>query len=75
MAGTQQAAIAEAELGGIQGSHLANGVLQSEQLALANVDAEDAREGAETARMRIAAPAGADDHSRLVLVELGPGRS
>src|SRR5262249_44278851 len=51
-----QAAIAEAQLGRGEAAHLVHGLLQRDHVLLAHILAEHAREGAEVARVRHAAP-------------------
>src|SRR5439155_27057915 len=52
---SQQTAIAQANLCRVQRSHLTHRVFQTEQSAFARIDAQHTREGAETARVRVAA--------------------
>ncbi len=52
--GTQETAISNAELGGAERSHFADGVFEPQQASLAHVHAQHARKGAEVARMRMA---------------------
>ena len=55
-AGTQQAAIELADLGGVRRRHLAHGLLEPEHPGLAHVAAEHARKRAVVARMRMRRP-------------------
>ena len=52
----EQAAVAQAQLGGAQPGHLPDRVFQAQQTALADVLAQHPGEGAEVSRMRKAAP-------------------
>src|SRR2546423_1815768 len=52
----QQAAVANSDFRAVERSHLAHGIFEPEQTAFAHVHAQHARERAEAARVRIAAP-------------------
>jgi hypothetical protein len=70
---TQPPAVADADLVRIHARHLANGLGQGEDLQLADVAAEHAREGAVVARVRVR-PAGrtVDAHRRAVGADRRP---
>jgi hypothetical protein len=69
---SKDAAVTQARAAGRQGSHLANGFLEGDESLLANVFAEDAREGSVGSRvgafvaLHYGAGVGADGHPRLL---------
>ena len=70
----EQAAIDQPGLGGIQRRHLAHGVFEPQELAIADVFAQDARERAEAARVGMTATERSlDRQGRAVGADRAPG--